>query len=74
MGTIVRAPCTNYHGYCLAECQRITRDTWGQPMIEVRALNGTPWDDASHGGYCPTATAKFYPEHLVAERMEAIDG
>lgn len=62
---IVKAPCTNYHGYCLAECVGITADAWGQLMIEVRALHGTPWTDAGFFGYTPTNRAKFYPEHLT---------
>ncbi len=67
---IVKAPCTNYHGYCLAECVGITADAWGTPMIEVRALRGTPWTDAGFFGYTPTNRAKFYPEHL--EKVETV--
>lgn len=70
MKTIVRAPAKTYHGYCLAECKRIVKDTRGREMIEVRALHGTPWSDASHGGYCPTATARFYPDQLTIERLD----
>lgn len=70
MSTIVRAPCKNYHGYCLAECVRVLHDTYGQPTIEVRALQGSPWSDASHGGYCPTNTASFYPDQLVVEKLD----
>lgn len=62
---IVKAPCTSYEGYCLAECERVVKDTWGQPMVEVRALHGTPWTDAGWFGFSPTNRAKFYPEHLT---------
>lgn len=62
---IVKAPCFSYEGYVLAECERVVKDTWGQPMVEVRALHGTPWTDAGWFGFSPTNRAKFYPEHLT---------
>ena len=71
MTTIVRAPAKTPDGYCLAKCERILKDSWGKEMIEVIALHGTPWSDASHGGWCPTNRARFYPSHLTLERTEA---
>ena len=61
---IVKAPCFNPHGYTLAEVTGTCRDTRGQLMFEVRALNGTPWDDAGFFGSTPTNRARFYPQSL----------
>ena len=74
MTTMVRAPAKTSDGYCLAKCERILKDSWGKEMIEVIALHGTPWSDASHGGWCPTNRARFYPDQLVVERTEPDNG
>jgi hypothetical protein len=61
---ICKAPAINYHGYALAEVIGIAHDTWGQKMVRVRALHGTPWCDAGLFGYSETAYAKFYPRDI----------
>lgn len=70
MKIIVRAPAKTYDGYCLAECMRVLSNVRDEPVIEVRALSGTPWSDVSHGGYCLTNTKKFLPSQLIVERIE----
>jgi hypothetical protein len=70
---IYRAPCRNYHGYCLVKIVGETKDVRGRDMVIVEALHGNPWDDASHGGWVPTNRRRFYPEHLTLNETTPAD-
>lgn len=65
------APARNYHGKVLVFVEGDATDTRGQRMIRVRAVVGNPWDDCSHGGWCPTNTRKFYPEQIEKADVSA---
>lgn len=60
----IYAPARNYEGKVAVRVTRLLRDSRGQPVWEVEALEGEPWDNASMFGWYSTKTAKFYPEQL----------
>ena len=58
------APARNYDGKVAVKVTRILSDSRGQPMWEVEALEGYPWDNAGMWGWSPTNKRKFYSEQL----------
>ena len=60
----IYAPARNYEGKVAVKVTRLLRDSRGQPIWEVEAVEGRPWDDAGMFGYSSTNKAKFYPQEL----------
>ncbi len=60
VGSRVKVPTNNYHGYVIAEVERHLNNG----AVEVRAVKGTPWTDYSHGGWCATNLKRVRPEVL----------
>jgi hypothetical protein len=60
----IYAPARNYEGKVAVKVTRLLRDSRGQPIWEVEALEGRPWDDAGMFGWSSTNKARFYPQEL----------